>query len=524
MGRSCNIGPGERAARASGSIGLSVALGLAAVGCSDDRLSVARYGLVAEPAALDFGEGCVGRPTSTELTLANDGAGVARRIAFRVEPSSAPFVAPEPVDSLVPGRSRPVEVIYTPIAPEARDEAELVVEVDGEPALRVPMSGVGGVRRFAPFPEQLDFGVVNEGSPRVRAFELRNEGGSPLTVRELIWTSTSADLAPVSGTFAGGAIAAKDTARFELRYDPVDLGADRGTLVVFSDDPSRPRVELEARARANLRPRLRLVGCKDAGDAPGCAPEVAASVVPAGVDEEVRLDARDAVDPEGAPLRYVWSVEERPEGSFAAVFSAGPADPLGSLRLDASGRYVVTARARDERGLDSDPSSVRVRPPDLVLVARWNLPTDVDLHLVRPGGQVGDYGSGAPGRSLGSDCSPFNRAPRWGDLDTRSDDPRFERDAVTSRGPESLGLDQPEPGVYRVYAHYCDSRNVRSETDVTVEIWSRGEPVDTIGPMRLKPGELWQAAEITWDAAAARPIASPTRLAPEPRPDVCRTD
>lgn len=497
---------------------------IAAVGgCSEDQLNRARAALEADPPALDFGEGCVGETNLATTVLTNRGSGVARFVGARIEPADAPFVAPELPEGLGPGREIELSVGYEPPEPERMDSATLVLELESpnEP-LRIALSGVGGLRRFAPFPEHLDFGVVNEGSPAVRAFELRNEGGSPLTIRELVWTSTSIDLAPLEGTFAGGTIAAKQTARFEIVYDPVDLGADQGTLVVFSDDPTRPRIELAVSARANLKPRIQLYGCRQTGE-DGCPEALRATTVAAGLEDVVALDAREAFDPEGGPLTFAWSVVERPEDSTSAPFSLDPADPFASVLVDRSGNYVVRAVARDGRGLTSDPSDVRIRPPDLRFVLRWNLATDVDLHLVRPEGQVGDYGNGVVGRSTGSDCSPFNRGPVWGEA-TPLDDPRFERDAVTSRGPESSSLDRPEAGAYGVFAHYCDSRNVRSATEVRIEVWSRGEMVGEVGPQTLQPGELWLGTQIVWDAGSEQPTLMPGTEAPSLRPDICRSN
>ncbi len=517
--RGCQEGWEERPRwRSAGpGFGLAVRAGLWAgllAGCDDAALTPVAVALDAEPAVLDFGSVAPAEEAVRSVRLRNVGT-VGAWVTASIEPG--PFApAGEPVD-LGPGVSVDWPVRYRPSRPGAEDQGALWFEADDGHRLEVPVFGSGGEGALEVRPQRVDFGVVSEGSRARREVEVRNLRGRSVSLSDLVFTSTSVDLmfaAPIDPIV----VPSGQSLLLPFSYAPEDLGPDRGLLSVRTDDADRPRIEIEVVGRANLRPRAQLVGCRAQPGRTGC--EDGGPEVGAGPGQVVALDARGSFDPEGAPLAFSWSVLERPEGSRAEVAPEPGAADQAELVVDRTGRFRVQLVARDERGLESEPAELLIVPRDIELVLTWDLGTDVDLHFVRPGGEVGDYGSGAPGRSLGSDCSPFNRAPNWGDLGTDLDDPRLDRDAVTQPGPEVATLDRPEPGAYLVYAHYCDSRDVRLPTAVRLSLRSRGLLVAELGPTELRPGELWAAAELRWTGASfeVTPMSTPVAF----RPEVCR--
>lgn len=497
---------------------------LAGPGCGEESLQRVPSLISAEPSALEFPDGCLGEVSTGYVLIRNIGGTRVQLVSARVEPEGVFTAGQLPAQRLAPGGEARLAVAFAPVqAGGRREEARLILETDDGFVLVVPLGGRTGLQQLIPFPAEIAFGVVEEGRPQTRVLELRNEGGSPLTVNEVVWTSTSVDLKPAEGGFRGGVIAPKTMASLSLVYDPVDLGKDGGVIDVFSDDPDTPRLQVAVSAEANLQPQVELLACKQPSGE-GCLQAEGQTVLTVGLDETVILDGRRAQDPEGGDLRYRWTVVERPSESIAAVFP-GPDEAVGDLLVDQFGPYTVQVVVRDPRGLESEPSQIQLRPRDLDLRLSWDLATDVDLHLVRPGGQVGDYGNGVPGRSDGSDCSTFNRSPRWGDIADRDDDPRLDRDAVTTPGPEFLGLDRPEPGAYAVYAHYCDSRDTRRSTTARIEVLARGDVVAELGPVRLEPGQLWKAAELVWDEQRERfMVDRGAAIDRTLRPDICRTD
>lgn len=491
--------------------------------CTEEQLTRVASRLVADPPALDLGEGCLGVETLELVSIRNDGRGRAELLETRVSGDPA-FTLQLPQDALwAPGMSRDVGIAFRPLEAERVHTATVVLVDDDGGELWIPVRGRGGLRRVEA-PSEVDFGVVDEGRPETRMVVVRNVGGSPLTVSALVWTSTSAELGLIPGGFEGGIVPPKSEVSVGVVYDPRDLGEDSGVLSVLSDDPNQARVDINVRARANLRPSVELWACRNrAPREEGCAPADRRRRLSVGLDDIVNLDGRAHEDPEGGPVRMAWSMSERPDGSNAAVFP-GDAD-TGDVQIDRPGRYRVELRVRDARGLESEPAEVELTPRDLVVTLDWDQATDVDLHLVRPGGAVGDYGSGAPGRSEGSDCSTFNRAPNWGDLSVSDDDPRLERDAVTSAGAEVIGLDGLEAGAYTLYAHHCDSRDTRTRPGAVLRVDSRGQPAGTTDRVDLPSGALWRVGTVRWDSSGGTAVfeaANPPDVVSQPQ--LCRTD
>lgn len=239
---------------------------------------------------------------------------------------------------------------------------------------------------------------------------------------------------------------------------------------------------------------------------------------------------------------------------------------------DAVGTFVVRLRATDARGAWRE-AEARILPRDLAVVLEWStLPgdecfapdsseclecsapagvcnegstaqrrrccqqlyccgqNDLDLHLVRPEGSAGDYGTcpgecvvtetpdgGVPStvnrcyeegelyvdscRQQGGDCSFANRYPDWF-LPGRDDDPRLDLDDVRGFGPEVITLNEPADGVYSAVVHYFTDR-IGEPAVVTVKVYVEGELAHTAGPQivtssgdRCEDGQTWVAASL----------------------------
>lgn len=503
--------------------------------CADDPLTRLTPRLEVEPEALDFGEGVVDFDNVLVLSIRNLGDGPLEVSAIELD--AGVFSAPRGPFNVAPRRDHALPVTFRPrLAHEVSRGSLTIVSNDAaRPRLEVPLDGIGGVREIEVFPAELDFGTVNEGTSPRRAVEVRNLGKDPLLISAVTFTSTSVDLALAGDTFRGGVIPALTSTVVELVYAPVDLGADLGVLEIRSNDEDEPAIEVPVRGRANLAPRALAFACEkpQAPGAAGCDGEEQLRALTAGFRRIVGLEGRASYDPEGGAISdYRWVIVERPPSSSATVFFStadlGRRRATGDIEIDRVGRYDLRLIAKDDRGLESldrEESHVFILPRDLEILLRWDVATDVDLHLVRPGGRLGDYGSGATGTSTGADCSAFNRRPNWMDLTTDADDPSLDKDDVTGRGPEIVSLDRPEAGgVYQVFVHYCDSRMNGFAAGVTVEVYVRGALLGTIpesGTFALASGEVWRAADLVWDDAGPTVEVTPGTDAPRADPGLC---
>jgi hypothetical protein len=308
-------------------------------------------------------------------------------------------------------------------------------------------------------------------------------------------------------------------------------------ITIRSNDELTPTVTVPVKGRGNLAPRAIAWGCPTLPNQIGCDGQQKDRRFTASIRADIGLDGRESFDPEGKPIEsFQWKVITRPMGSNAAVFNSTDDRTLrksatGDFEVDLVGSYDLRLIVRDSRGvasLDRPESHVLITPKDLEVLLKWDVPTDVDLHLVHPGGRVGDYGNRQAGTSTGTDCSTFNRAPNWNDLMSVKDDPRLDIDDVRGRGPEVVSLDTPESGgPYRVWAHYCDSQRVGVPVDVTVEIYVRGVLIQSIPDqsrlVQLRSGQALQMAEIDWDPALPmiRQIRDTSTGTPTSAPGLC---
>lgn len=515
---------------------LCLLLGLAA--CSDDALTTVKPQIEIDPPEVDFGEGIINRDNIAELTVKNVGAGPLEITSVTIEPNEGVFFIRDFPASVASTRQAPLTIAFVPTTPRAVYSAGAVVRSNDpqRPEVIVPLTGIGGVKEIDVSPLQIDFGVVSEGTSPRRSVEIRNVGGDVLTIHEVVWTSTSTDLAPARGWFRGGRLQAQTSTVIDLVYSPTDLGRDSGTLTIRSDDEDEGEVVVDVRGTANLAPRAIAWGCEVGGQI-GCQGVDKGRRFTLSIGERVGLDGLESSDPEGSVITgFRWQVVLQPPNSTSAVFHSTE-DRLerkmatGDFEVSTVGRYDLRLIVRDSRGLeslDTPESHILLAPKDLEILLKWDIDTDVDLHVVRPDGALGDYGTGSAGTSTGSDCSTFNRAPNWGELGSSIDDPRLDIDVVTGRGPEVVSMNAPQTGeAYRVVAHYCDSQNVRVPVNVTIEIYVEGTLVATVPEVgrtiSLAPSEAWEGAHVLWipgNPPQAQVIPRLDAL-PEMRPALC---
>ncbi|MDP2345234.1 MAG: choice-of-anchor D domain-containing protein [Deltaproteobacteria bacterium] len=507
-----------------------------------------------DPLLLDFGTIRPGFPSNEVVDVGNRGTGSLTIRSVTITPDDAGFALGAFPRKVAPGAAEPiaVELIVNAAGPAS---AELIIESDDEdtPRLVVPLVGEGGLARLSVSPDPLDFGLVNQGPGAARALTLLNEGLDNLTINSAAFADNSGFVVDAAGLPVNLAPDESVTVTVSLAPDAAMIAGAldsilRDTLVVTSSLGGR---DVDVSALVNLAPIARVVE-RDSRRNP----------VKASVNEVVVVDGSETVDPEGDGFGYLWSVAVRPAGSNTALIGQG--EPLVRVTPDVVGAYAVRLRATDERGA-FDEADLELLPRDLAIVLSWaaqeSAPcrafseqqcadfsiaerqqnccdqSDLDVHLVAPGGVLGDYGQ-CPAtcadvdfcaeesdlhvdtcRQTGLDCAFANRSPEWFTVG-RADDPRLDIDAVSGGGPEVISLDEPADGIYRIVVHYCVDRS-NEPSLATLSVFEQGLVLTETAPQAIVAGQAWVAAILERSGGSWNVVSVPDIFETDVPPNLC---
>ena len=124
--------------------------------------------------------------------------------------------------------------------------------------------------------------------------------------------------------------------------------------------------------------------------------------------------------------------------------------------LPLAGDYEVKLKVYDREGTASGDTRESVCQFKVVPTSKlhiqlvWDHPSnDQDLHLVY-------LDKSHVICDKGADCYWSNKSPIWFDSDQAGAgaNPRLDIDDTNGMGPENVNIDDPKPGIYRVYVHY----------------------------------------------------------------------
>jgi hypothetical protein len=515
-------------------------------GCQCDEPLADLTGIIdVDPRVLDLGTVRTIVAHETSVTVGNRGTGSLSLLEVAVEPADGPFRLVAAPTSVRPGEALPVALTLQVEGPGAVT-GTLVIQSDdpATPRLEVPLLAEGGVARLFVSPDPISFGRVNEGAGAARTVTLANDGLDDLIIDSIGFVDDADfDLdATALGTLPRRLLPA-ESALVTVSLTPsaqtiVDNGgADLGDLLRIGTNVGPTDVVVTA--TVNLAPVTIAVEQRSRRH-----------VVKAGVSDIVFVDGSDTADPEGDAFTFGWSVSERPTTSVTTIIGQG--QPVVRVTPDVVGRYLVRLRATDVHGAFAE-DTVEILPRDLGVVLSWSPApdapcrafseaqcaaftpnerrqrccgqSDLDLHLVAPGGALGDYGS-CPAtcptvdfcaeesdehvddcRSTGLDCAFANRSPEWA-ARGRFDDPSLDIDDVGGDGPEVISLNDPADGTYRVVVHYCQDR-IGEPSLATVSLFDQGIPLQVTSPQPIVAGQAWLAAVLVRSAGAWQVIAQP---------------
>jgi hypothetical protein len=392
-----------------------------------------------------------------------------------------------------------------------------------------------GLPDICDYPESIAFGLVGKNDVARETVPLKNCGVRDLIIDRVLFCHAPADgeTPDADGCGAndeirvstvlqpGQPLPPQSSLSLELLFLPVDLDEHAGDLVIFSNDPDEYPVVIPVVGRGSA------------------CPSAVAELVddPSEIEpfDTVRIDgsnsmAADSTEPGSFLGRFEWTLRQRPQGSTTTPF---PDDlPATEVETDLAGRYIVDLHVYetvfDQNGvLEGEvrscvPSTVTfdvIPTEDLLIQLVWDhADADLDLHLVRGGGQVFTHED---------DCYFSNREPEqtvdepaWSAV--AEENPVLDVDDSRGYGPENLNIKAPAGGSqWTVLVHYWNKQtDGEPRTTATVRVFVYGVQAMEISRTFEDEEQLWQALDITWpnvegDAPALSQIGI---VEPFPRP------
>jgi hypothetical protein len=467
--------------------------------CNDDPgVTVLREQGKFEPEALDFGEVPVDMSRALPVVFRNTG-----KILFTIEEVTVPqnFTL-RGVKGLLegrevqPGTTFDFEVVFLPTQ-EGLREGQLIVK-GGPTEVVLELRGVGVVRQvpvLAVNPSSVDFGAVALGEEARATVQISNTGTAPGVIERAALRSSGMDIGPADvflvGTQLPVTVAVGGSAAVDLVFRPT-LEAQISDVVVLHAVDHQP-LEIGVTGQ----------GVVPLGDVLCTPSRVDFGQVERGTTKTlpVTCEAR------GGPARLIGASMGGPSTMFLLPTPVSTMDLTPGQTVDIQVEFrpdgtpsVQNGRLTVQYNGGSGPSTVDVNltgeviPPPVTETAisvtlEWSTNgTDIDLHLVGPGGVLFEEPL---------DCHFANDTPDWGVNGDTTDNPFLDRDDVDGYGPEQINLSTAANGNYDVYAHYWTDSNL-GNSDTTVQIHINGQLVDT----RRRPGfrcsQVWHVGTIRW--------------------------
>lgn len=453
-----------------------------------------------DPVSLDFGEVQVGMSARLPVDLKNVGplpftiTEVVRANSFTMYGDGKSNLIDE---TLASDAVKTVDVEFLAMA-EGEVSGEMIVRAD-DLEIKLPVRGVGVIRRLPKIvldPTSLDFGSVELNGMGTRTVTLRNEGNAPGTITGARLATTGADVNGMdtyrlSGVGFPLTLAEGGTAEVTVTFHPTTAGQKRDQITFLGMQPQGDLVldldgsGLESRGGFVCTPatldygrvergmnQSQTVNCEARG---GNVQFTSATIEGASAPLFViALPPPPSMVASGDTIRFF--VEFRPDGlpqrhqAAAVVAFTGAMGPQ-TVRIPITGEVIPPP----------------VTNTAISVVLRWdtNL-TDVDMHLIRPGGQFFDNPS---------DCYFANLSPDWGTRGDTTDNPFLDVDDTDGRGPENINLSRAAAGDYSVQIHFWQGF---VPTRASVEIFLDGASVGTFD-RTFACGDLWNVGTIQWN-------------------------
>lgn len=198
--------------------------------------------IAVDPVAVDFGVQVPGWTGTEALTISSVGTGeLELRELVLTGAGSYTVAAPELEEGpllLEPGEQVTVLVSWDAVETDA---ATLSIPSDdaASPLIEVPLSGSVLQPDIVLAPELVDLGEVAVGESASGIVVVSNAGEADLSIEAVELAHDELGVLD-DGGLTGAVLAPGESGEVRVSYAPDDVGADEGTLLVWSDDPDTP--------------------------------------------------------------------------------------------------------------------------------------------------------------------------------------------------------------------------------------------------------------------------------------------
>ena len=237
---------------------------VAALGCQEHDLGTLDPDIVVDPEAVEFGTVTVGVPQERYLSVQNVGDGTLNVDAVVLADGTGPFAVEEFSGTVAPDGVVELVVSLEPtLLGTAQDVIEIYSDDPDEPVVEVPVSVLdvveGPVPAIAWSPSQIDHGAVPSGGASSLLVTVTSVGTADLMLDAEELDGLTSDEYTITLDPAPLALAPSNSTQIEVTYAPVDEGVDDGVLLLTSNDPDVPLVEIPLTGELLPSPDIELV-------------------------------------------------------------------------------------------------------------------------------------------------------------------------------------------------------------------------------------------------------------------------
>jgi hypothetical protein len=410
-----------------------------------------------------------------------------------------------------------VTVKYTPIV-EAQETAKVIIKSDGKNLVDgqdviIDLVATGkelGAPTIVVDPAQCDFGEVGVGATGTCSLSIRNDGNMELSVTAIDFSADTPSPAVfgAQGVFPVPTFIQPGTAQSVSFYGTPNAPSPiTGTLIISSNDPARPTVDVPFLIQGAQAPtavgRVKSInGVANSAAAPSIEPL-----------DNVVISGDQSVDANGVAANIVswqWELVSKPVESSVTLSSPNAVDTgfrfssaSGVVNgLDVAGTFEVSLTVTDVNGAQSTNNAVvvlnSVPTEGLHIQLTWSADVnDIDLHLGR--GNTPDWCS--TDDCYYANCTPgdsFN-SPDWdGGGYGGEGDPTLDIDDLSGFGPENTNIGTAPNGSYVVGVH---AFSLSAATDVTVKIFVGGALEAEFQGHLDDDDDFWEVARVDVNGA-----------------------